>query len=84
MAGSWRGKNILKRNALIALANMEKEENLELILQFLEDENPMIREYAQWAKKNIFFQDYPRNKIGYAIILLEKIREVLLCLRFMN
>ncbi len=55
MAGSWRGKNILKRNALIALANMKKEENLELILQFLEDENPMIREYAQWAKKNIFF-----------------------------
>lgn len=54
MAGSWRGKNILKRNALIALGNMKREDNLNLILPFLKDENPMIRQYAQWARENIF------------------------------
>ncbi len=54
MAGSWRGKNTLKRNALIALANMKKEENIKLILPLLKDDNPMIREYAQWAIENIF------------------------------
>lgn len=54
MAGSWRGKNILKRNALIALGNMKKEDNISLILPFLEDDNPLLREYAKWAVENIF------------------------------
>lgn len=54
MAGSWRGKNILKRNALIALGNMKKEDNISLILPFLEDDNPLLREYAKWAVENVF------------------------------
>lgn len=28
MAGSWRGKNVLKRNALIALGNMKEDDNI--------------------------------------------------------
>ncbi len=28
MAGSWRGKNVLKRNALIALGNMDEDNNI--------------------------------------------------------
>lgn len=54
MAGSWRGKNILKRNALIALGNMKREDTINLIRPFLTDENPMLREYANWAIKQIF------------------------------
>lgn len=54
MAGSWRGKNILKRNAIIALGNMKKEANIEILIPMLRDSNPMIREYAEWAIVNIF------------------------------
>ena len=54
MAGSWRGKTILKRNAIIALANMKKEENLSLLIPQLRDPNSMIREYAEWAIVNIY------------------------------
>lgn len=54
MAGSWRGKTILKRNAIIALGNMKREENIHLLIPKLRDSNPMIREYAEWAIVNIF------------------------------
>ena len=37
MAGSWRGKNILKRNALIALGNIKTCENEERINEILEN-----------------------------------------------
>lgn len=57
MAGSWRGKNILKRNAIIVLGNMKKEENIHLLIPMLKDSNPMIREYAEWAIVNIFFNN---------------------------
>lgn len=55
MAGSWRGKTILKRNAIIALGNMKKIENIHLLIPELRDSNPIIREYAEWAIVNIFF-----------------------------
>lgn len=54
MAGSWRGKTILKRNAIIALGNMKKEENLNLLISELKSQNPMIREYASWSISNIY------------------------------
>lgn len=54
MAGSWRGKNILKRNAIIALGNMKKKEYIPLLIPQLNDSNPMIREYAECAIVNIF------------------------------
>ena len=54
MAGSWRGKTILKRNAIIALGNMKKEENIGLLIKELNDPNPMIRKYASWAILNIY------------------------------
>lgn len=54
MAGSWRGKTILKRNAIIALGNIKEEETIDLLIPQLKDENPMIREYAQWAIINIY------------------------------
>lgn len=53
MAGSWRGKNILKRNAIIALGNMKREKNIEILMPLLEDSNIIIKEYAQWAIANI-------------------------------
>lgn len=54
MAGSWRGKTVLKRNAIISLGNMKSMENIEILIKELQDSNPVIREYAQWAIVNIF------------------------------
>lgn len=49
MSGAWRGKNILKRNAIIALANIGDKSSIGLLTGALNDESPMIREYAAWA-----------------------------------
>lgn len=53
MAGSWRGKNILRRNAIIALANNKNKDNIKLLLPLLEDPSLMIREYALWAMEKL-------------------------------
>lgn len=49
MAGSWRGKNILKRNAIIALVNTKDKDNIKLLLPLLEYSSPLVKEYALWA-----------------------------------
>lgn len=49
LAGSWRGKRTLQRNALIALANLGGREALPDIIDCLNDERPVIRGTAVWA-----------------------------------
>ncbi|WP_321386001.1 tRNA epoxyqueuosine(34) reductase QueG [uncultured Enterococcus sp.] len=49
LAGSWRGKKPLQRNALIALANLGGREALPDILACTEDVRPVIRGTAVWA-----------------------------------
>lgn len=61
MAGSWRGKTILKRNAIIALGNMKSMENVEILIKELQDPNFIIRKYAQWAIVNIFLTNLSNN-----------------------
>lgn len=63
MAGSWRGKNILKRNCLIALGNIKNREAIPLLKKALADFSPMVREYAAWA---ILKTDYD---FGYEAVL---------------
>lgn len=53
MAGSWRGRNILRRNSLIALGNMKNKENIDFLRMVLKDKNPMMRKYSAWAILNI-------------------------------
>ncbi|SHH59957.1 epoxyqueuosine reductase [Caloranaerobacter azorensis DSM 13643] len=68
MTGSWRGKNILKRNCIIALGNLRDKRAIELLNKSLEDSSLMIREYSAWALMKI------DRKIGNRILLshLEK------------
>ena len=54
MAGSWRGKNVLKRNAIIALGNMKNEDNAYLIKNMKLENNPFTIDYVDWALENIF------------------------------
>lgn len=50
MAGSWRGKKPLQRNAIIALANSRQISALPHLLKVIEDDpRPMIRGTAAWA-----------------------------------
>lgn len=63
MSGSWRGKNILKRNCLIALGNIKNIENIPLLRKSLVDSSPKVREYAAWA---ILKTDY---EIGLEAVL---------------
>lgn len=49
MSGSWRGKNIFKRNCIIAMGNMKDKEKLDLLISGLKDDSSMIREYSAWA-----------------------------------
>ncbi|MGX7196161.1 tRNA epoxyqueuosine(34) reductase QueG [Enterococcus olivae] len=49
LAGSWRGKKPLQRNALIALANLGGREALPKIVNCLDDPRPVIRGTAVWA-----------------------------------
>ncbi|EPH93200.1 MULTISPECIES: tRNA epoxyqueuosine(34) reductase QueG [unclassified Enterococcus] len=49
LAGSWRGKKPLQRNALIALANLGDKSALPEIQECLSDVRPVIRGTAAWA-----------------------------------
>ena len=49
ISASWRGKNTLKRNCIIALGNLKDESSLELLTEAMEDQSSMIREYSAWA-----------------------------------
>lgn len=59
MAGSWRGKNILKRNAIIALGNMKDKKNIKLLLKEKEKDIDMLNPYIDWAINKIM--DYNKD-----------------------
>ena len=50
MAGSWRGKKPIQRNAIIALAHYKEESAVELLIKLMNtDPRPVIRGTAAWA-----------------------------------
>lgn len=54
MAGSWRGKKPLQRNAIIALANYRDKTAVPLLLRVMkEDMRPVIKGTAAWAVSEI-------------------------------
>lgn len=53
ISGSWRGKNILKRNAIIALGNMKYKDSIPLLIKCLSDNSSLIREYAAYSLMKI-------------------------------
>ncbi|MDF2546245.1 MAG: tRNA epoxyqueuosine(34) reductase QueG [Anaerosolibacter sp.] len=48
-AAGWRGKNNLRRNAIIAAGNTKDPGLLLYLAEVLKDESVMIRKYAVWA-----------------------------------
>ncbi|HLR21524.1 MAG TPA: tRNA epoxyqueuosine(34) reductase QueG [Tissierellaceae bacterium] len=53
MAGSWRGKNTLKRNAIITLGNMKSKENLEFLYEEEKKDIKSLNEYIKWSINKI-------------------------------
>lgn len=54
LAGSWRGKKPLQRNAIIALANYRDRSAIPTLLKLIEnDPRPMIRGTCAWAISKI-------------------------------
>ncbi|QEY22268.1 tRNA epoxyqueuosine(34) reductase QueG [Psychrobacillus sp. AK 1817] len=50
MSGSWRGKNPIQRNAIIALAHFKEEAAVPTLIELmLHDARPVIRGTAAWA-----------------------------------
>ena len=50
IAGSWRGKNILQRNAIIALANSNDRSAIPKLLEIIDKkQNPIHMATAIWA-----------------------------------
>lgn len=52
IAFSWRGKNVIKRNAIIALGNKKDKKVIPLLIRGLKDESVMIRKYSAWSLLN--------------------------------
>lgn len=48
-AAGWRGLNVLKRNAVIALGNIKSEEGLGLLEKVLKHPSEVIKGHAAWA-----------------------------------
>jgi epoxyqueuosine reductase len=46
---AWRGVQVMKRNAIIALGNMKETRAVPRLLVFLQDERPELRGTAAWA-----------------------------------
>ena len=50
MSGSWRGKNPIQRNAILALAHFKEEAAVPDLVELLQtDPRPMIRQTCAWA-----------------------------------
>lgn len=71
LAGSWRGKKPLQRNAIIALANYRDQTAIPHLLQVMtEDPRPMIRGTAAWAiaqiqrYKNPVMEEYIEEQLN--------------------
>lgn len=81
MAGSWRGKNIWKRNAIISAANLNYKKAKPLITNELNNESEMIKIYSAWALlklDKLNGKDILRNKLKYENISVKNEYEMLL------
>ncbi|MDO5707559.1 MAG: tRNA epoxyqueuosine(34) reductase QueG [Andreesenia angusta] len=48
-AFSWRGKNIIRRNAVILLSKIVNKKSKDILIELLKDSSEMIRKYSIWA-----------------------------------
>ena len=72
MAGSWRGKKPLQRNAIIALANYRDKSAVPTLLQLIDtDPRPVIRGTAAWAIAKIMRRNANAELVNFLISALK-------------
>lgn len=49
LSGSWRGRNVWKRNALIAIGNLKLIDLYDVVKEELDNPSLMIKTYAKWC-----------------------------------
>ncbi|HBC30053.1 MAG TPA: tRNA epoxyqueuosine(34) reductase QueG, partial [Clostridiales bacterium] len=59
-AGSWRGRNIWKRNALISIGNLDISSLFQNVKRELQNPSEMIKIYAAWSLLKL---DRPRAEV---------------------
>ena len=73
MAGSWRGKKPLQRNAIIALANYRDRTAIPDLLRVIDqDPRPMIRGTAAWAISVILKREANEDVVSFLNEALSK------------
>lgn len=73
LAGSWRGKKPLQRNAIIALANSHDRTAISELLKLLtEDPRPVIRGTAAWALGQLVKEPNAELRAFFATCLVEE------------
>jgi len=75
MAGSWRGRDIWKRNALISIGNLNLTSMIQDVKAELENPSDMIKIYAAWALLKISRQtgrDILYNNLKYENVEVKK------------
>lgn len=73
LAGSWRGKKPIQRNAIVALANYRDRSSLPTLLQLIDqDPRPMIRGTAAWAASKILKREYHPDVVEFLTEAVQK------------
>lgn len=57
MSLSWRGKNVIVRNAIIAMGNTKDAKYIEALSSLIKSPSKMVREYSAWALARIGSED---------------------------
>lgn len=68
MSGSWRGRNVWKRNALIAISNLEMKSMFDTVKQELKNPSEIIKIYTAWSLLSLNYEkgsDLLHNIIKY-------------------
>lgn len=85
LAGSWRGKKPIQRNAIIALANYRDYSAVPELLRLIdEDPRPMIRGTSAWAITKIMKRKYNEEIVLFLEEALEKEEEKETIVEFEN
>lgn len=83
LAGSWRGKKPIQRNAIVAIANYRDRTALPTLLKLVEnDPRPMIRGTAAWAISKVLKKEYNSEIVEFLVEILKNETDKQTCFEF--
>lgn len=73
-AAGWRGRNIIRRNAIIAMGNSKDLKYTSILKELLQEKSEMIRKYALWSLMKLSISDASEYVAENRDCLNEKIK----------